>query len=91
MDAVKARKRTRGAVAVGGGPYALARAMRDAGTPIAPQAITQWVVVPPAHARLVSRITGIPLHVLRPDLWEAKPAPAARSVLRPRALRAVAA
>ena len=29
-----------------------------------------WIRVPPQHAAAVSAATGIPRHVLRPDLWE---------------------
>lgn len=33
-------------------------------------AVAMWKQVPPARVPDVSRITGIPRHVLRPDLWE---------------------
>ena len=32
-------------------------------------AITQWERIPAERAVEVSRISGIPLHELRPDLW----------------------
>jgi DNA-binding transcriptional regulator YdaS (Cro superfamily) len=33
-------------------------------------AIAQWRQIPPERVPEVSRITGIPRHQLRPDLWE---------------------
>ena len=39
-------------------------------------AVAQWTRIPPSRAHDVSRVTGIPLHKLRPDLWDA-PADAA--------------
>jgi len=30
-----------------------------------------WTRVPAIHARKVELVTGIPLHKLRPDLWDA--------------------
>lgn len=38
---------------------------------IAPQAISQWKRVPIEHARTISDLTDVPLHELRPDVWDA--------------------
>lgn len=37
---------------------------------VTPGAITQWRRVPINHVALVSKITGIPREVLRPDVFE---------------------
>lgn len=37
---------------------------------ISPQAVLQWDRVPAERAKQVAEATGIPRHVLRPDLWE---------------------
>lgn len=37
---------------------------------IAPQTISQWTMIPAKHVPALSQATGIPRHVLRPDLWE---------------------
>lgn len=34
------------------------------------QAVYQWRQVPPHRVRAVSRLTGIPPHVLRPDIYD---------------------
>jgi hypothetical protein len=31
--------------------------------------ISQWKKIPAERAHLISELTGIPLHDLRPDLW----------------------
>lgn len=36
---------------------------------ITPQALSQWQQVPPLRVLEVERITGIPRHELRPDLY----------------------
>lgn len=36
---------------------------------ITPQAVSQWDQVPQAHARIVAKMTGTPLYVIRPDIW----------------------
>ncbi|PYF05004.1 hypothetical protein BJ122_102230 [Rhodopseudomonas faecalis] len=33
------------------------------------QAIDNWRQVPPERARIVSDVTGYPLHILRPDVF----------------------
>lgn len=38
---------------------------------ITPQALSQWKRVPPLRALLVERVTGIPRHELRPDIYPA--------------------
>lgn len=35
--------------------------------------VTEWVMIPPKHAQIVSALTGEPLHILRPDIF---PSPA---------------
>ena len=52
-----------------GGTVALARLLTSVGKPITYQAITQWDRVPAQRARDVERVTGVPRHELRPDLW----------------------
>ena len=37
---------------------------------VRPQAISQWKEIPASRARTIADATGIPLHELRPDLWE---------------------
>ena len=83
MDAIAPRKRPRGRPrtktisrglalafdAVGGGA-ALARLLTEAGLPITHQAVTLWSRVPHDKAREIERVTGIPRHELRPDLWD---------------------
>ena len=56
MDAVKDR-------------MTLARLAREIG--VTRGAIAQWDKVPAERVGHVSRVTGIPLHVLRPDIFEA--------------------
>ena len=38
---------------------------------ISRSAVAMWDKIPPERVPEVSRITGIPRHQLRPDLWEA--------------------
>lgn len=54
------------AVKAAGGARMLAEALR-----IDRQAVYQWKRIPPSRVRAVSRITGIPPHVLRPDIFDA--------------------
>ncbi|CAH2606448.1 protein of unknown function (plasmid) [Rhodovastum atsumiense] len=35
-----------------------------------PQSVSQWRRVPAGRARSVAQATSIPLHELRPDLWD---------------------
>lgn len=66
-----------------GGPTKLARLLE-----IQPSAVTQWSRIPAERVPVLSRLTGIPRHELRPDLWEA-PAPTpshATPTPRPRVL-----
>lgn len=44
---------------------------------ITPQALSQWDRVPPLRVLEVERITGVPRHELRPDIY---PSPAAEQV-----------
>jgi hypothetical protein len=62
------------AVDKAGGAARLGRAMTERGHPITIGAITQWREIPVRRAKVVSAITGIPLHELRPDYWDAPPA-----------------
>ncbi len=57
------------AITKAGGVNALARALG-----IASASVAEWRRVPPGRVPAVSRITGIPLHELRPDLFDAPPA-----------------
>jgi len=58
---------------------ALKRAIEAAGTGdklatdlgITPQALSQWDRVPPLRVLEVERITGVPRHELRPDIYPA--------------------
>ncbi len=34
------------------------------------QALQQWREIPPRRVKAIERITGIPRHELRPDLWD---------------------
>jgi pyruvate kinase len=36
-------------------------------------AVSQWRRVPERHLRAVARVTGLPMKLLRPDLYEAPP------------------
>lgn len=53
------------AIEAANGPAALARELG-----ITSQAISQWGRCPIDRARQISEITKIPLHELRPDVWE---------------------
>lgn len=48
-----------------GGPAALAKALGN----ITPQAVSQWKKVPAERVLDVERVTGIPRHELRPDVF----------------------
>jgi len=37
---------------------------------IAPSAVIMWKEIPAERVPAVSRISGFPRHLLRPDLWE---------------------
>lgn len=58
---------------------ALKRAIEAAGTGdklaselgITPQALSQWDRVPPLRVLEVERVTGVPRHELRPDMYPA--------------------
>lgn len=55
------------AVEAAGGGAALARALNLKSR----QAVYQWSRVPAEHVLKVEKITGMPRHVLRPDLYPA--------------------
>jgi DNA-binding transcriptional regulator YdaS (Cro superfamily) len=59
-------REARAVIKAGGGPTLLAAKLG-----VVPSAITQWKKVPPRHCRRCSEVTGIPLHEIRPDLWDA--------------------
>jgi DNA-binding transcriptional regulator YdaS (Cro superfamily) len=52
-----------------GGPRALARLLTDSGRRITSQAVGHWKRVPSAWVLDVSRLTGVSLYDLRPDLY----------------------
>jgi DNA-binding transcriptional regulator YdaS (Cro superfamily) len=49
-----------------GGPAGLARPLG-----VSIQAVSQWDEVPPLRVLAVERVTGVPRHELRPDLYPA--------------------
>ncbi len=55
----------RTAIERAGGVAAFAKALG-----ITHPSVLGWASVPPRRARAVAELTGIPLHELRPDLWE---------------------
>jgi DNA-binding transcriptional regulator YdaS (Cro superfamily) len=57
------------------GVTALARALSESGAPITPQAISQWKHVPSLRVIEVERLSGIPRHELRPDIYPALDTP----------------
>lgn len=57
---------------IAGGSTGLARALSDGAEPdktITPQAVSQWDRVPAERALDVERVTGVPRHELRPDIY----------------------
>lgn len=52
---------------IAGGNVGLAKEIGS----ITPQAVSQWKCVPPKQVIAVERVTGIPRHVLRPDVFPA--------------------
>lgn len=60
------------AVAAAGSQTWLAHLLTEAGHPITPQAICQWVRagrIPSGRILAVETVTGVPRHVLAPDLY----------------------
>lgn len=55
------------AVQAAGGMSALAAKLQ-----IKPQAVYGWEMVPPSRCRKVAQLSGIPAHVLRPDIFPAE-------------------
>lgn len=53
------------AISKSGGVVRLARELQ-----ISPQAVCKWKRVPAERVLAVSRASGIPCHVLRPDIFE---------------------
>ena len=53
-------------VKAAGGPTLLANALG-----IRAPSVYSWKKIPPARAADIEKITGIPRHELRPDLWQA--------------------
>ena len=68
------------ALKASGGPAALARWLG-----ITKQAVGQWDRVPAERVLAVSDATGVPCHVLRPDLHRAPAVVGQRQKLRPKA------
>ena len=62
---------TKRAIELAGGPARVAEAIRRAGKPITPQAVSQWKRVPDVHVRLVEGMTGGELtrYQIRPDIF----------------------
>lgn len=66
------------------GKDALKRAIKAAGgldklagpLGITAQAISQWAEVPPLRVLAVERVSGVPRHELRPDLYPLEPSEA---------------
>ena len=52
-----------------GGNTGLAKLLCGEGIRITPQAISQWSKVPAERVLTVERLTGVPRHDLRPDLY----------------------
>lgn len=63
----------RAIVRAGGGPLKLGKALG-----LKHSSVCCWTRVPAPHVRSVSKLTGIALHDLRPDLYD--PPPAANAV-----------
>lgn len=51
------------------GLFAVARELSKDGKPIRPQSLYRWERVPPRRCQTIHRLTGIPLHELRPDVY----------------------
>lgn len=47
------------------------------GKPITPSAVHQWKAIPPEYATQIEALTGIPCHVLRPDVFPVREGQAA--------------
>jgi DNA-binding transcriptional regulator YdaS (Cro superfamily) len=59
------------AISLKGSAKALAAAIG-----VSPQALSQWRRVPVERVLDVERVTGVPRHELRPDIYPVEPAPA---------------
>lgn len=40
---------------------------------ISQPAVSQWTRVPVEHVKIVEKLTGVPRHVLRPDIYDPPP------------------
>lgn len=58
------------AVRIIGGPAAVGRAFEP---PISSQAVSQWRVVPPERCLRLSELSGVSVHLLRPDIYGKSP------------------
>lgn len=60
----KAESALKRAIAIAGGPAALARIVG-----VTPQAVVQWRQTPPRRVPIISDKTGVPRADLRPDIY----------------------
>lgn len=72
MSETDLRVLARRVVAAAGGVAKLARPLN-----ISTQAISQWSRVPVEHVIAIERLTGIPRHEIRPDIYPPEPERAA--------------
>ena len=56
------------AIVAAGGLSVVGRALG-----ITPQAVYAWEICPRDHCQKLSELSGVPLHILRPDLYALKP------------------
>lgn len=61
------------AIAAIGGPAAVGRLFMNEGTgrPVTGQAVSQWKACPAGRVLTIEAASGVPRHVLRPDIYPA--------------------